>query len=147
MDPQSETKLASLRDSNLGTLLGLLAQFLRAESGSAPAAVALRQQAGLYIKNALTGKTEERYASTIHDFQGRDTSHMVYIDPRYMFQIEQLYTAVSRAKAIEQLVLLTPGKPEPPSEPWQSCPLWQSYRLYPSQSPQTPPSSPGYRCQ
>ena len=33
-----------------------------------------------------------------------------------MFQIEQLYTAVSRAKAIEQLVLLTPGKPEPPSE-------------------------------
>ena len=54
----AEAKLNALRQENLGTLLGLLAQFLRAEQGDA-ASVPLRQQAGLYIKMCISGRTEE----------------------------------------------------------------------------------------
>ena len=34
---------------------------------------------------APNSKSEERYASTIHDYQGRDTDKTLYIDTRYMF--------------------------------------------------------------
>ena len=59
-------------------------------------------------------KSEERYASTVHDYQGRDTDKPIYIDSRHMFAREHPYTAVSRAKSIEQLFLVV-GTPEPPS--------------------------------
>lgn len=59
-------------------------------------------------------KSEERYASTVHDYQGRDTDKPIYIDTRQMFAREHPYTAVSRAKSIEQLFLVV-GTPEPPS--------------------------------
>ena len=76
----AEAKLESLRTSNLGALLRLLAQFMRAESGADPAAVALRQQAGLYIKNALTGKTGET--------QLRASASWLHIDAAVRAQIK-----------------------------------------------------------
>eukprot|EP00966_Prymnesium_polylepis_P314351 7264098-Prymnesium_polylepis.1 len=42
-------------------------------------------------------KSEERYAATIHDYQGRDTDQNIYIDTRQMFAREHPYTAISRA--------------------------------------------------
>jgi hypothetical protein len=69
-------------------------------------------------------KSEERYASTCHDFQGRDTSKPIYIDTRQMFAREHPYTAVSRAKAIEQLYLVV-GTPEPPSAKYQRTKIYQ----------------------
>ena len=96
----AETKLASLRDSNLGTLLGLLAQFLRAESGSAPAAVALRQQAGLYIKNALTGKTEETQMRASAAWLKVDTAVRAQIKPILLATLASPETQARHAAAL-----------------------------------------------
>ena len=69
-------------------------------------------------------KSEERYASTVHDYQGRDTDQNIYIDSRYMFAREHPYTAVSRAKSIEQLYLVV-GTPEPPSAKYQRTKIYR----------------------
>ena len=69
-------------------------------------------------------KCEERYASTIHDYQGRDTDKPIYIDTRYMFAREHPYTAVSRARAIEQLYLVV-GTPEPVSTKYQRTKIYR----------------------
>jgi hypothetical protein len=69
-------------------------------------------------------KSEERYASTVHDYQGRDTDKPIYIDSRQMFAREHPYTAVSRAKAIEQLYLVF-GTPEPPSAKYQHTKIYR----------------------
>ena len=69
-------------------------------------------------------KCEERYASTVHDYQGRDTDKPIYIDTRYMFAREHPYTAVSRAKSIEQIYLVI-GTPEPPSAKYQRTKIYR----------------------
>lgn len=69
-------------------------------------------------------KSEERYASTIHDYQGRDTDQNIYIDSRQMFAREHPYTAVSRAKQIEQIYLVV-GTPEPPSAKYQRTKIYR----------------------
>lgn len=69
-------------------------------------------------------KSEERYASTVHDYQGRDTDKPIYIDSRQMFAREHPYTAVSRAKAIDQLYLVV-GTPEPPSTKYQRTKIYR----------------------
>ena len=69
-------------------------------------------------------KSEERYASTVHDYQGRDTDKPIYIDTRYMFAREHPYTAVSRAKSIEQIYLVI-GTPEPPSAKYQRTKIYR----------------------
>tara|TARA_B110000285_G_scaffold113310_1_gene128570 strand:- start:1172 stop:4417 length:3246 start_codon:yes stop_codon:yes gene_type:complete len=69
-------------------------------------------------------KSEERYASTVHDYQGRDTDKPIYIDTRQMFAREHPYTAVSRAKSIEQLFLVV-GTPEPPSAKYQRTKIYR----------------------
>ena len=69
-------------------------------------------------------KCEERYASTVHDYQGRDTDKPIYIDTRFMFAREHPYTAVSRARAIDQLYLVV-GSPEPPSSQYQRTKIYR----------------------
>ena len=69
-------------------------------------------------------KCEERYASTVHDYQGRDTDKPIYIDTRFMFAREHPYTAVSRARSIEQLYLDV-GTPEPPSSQYQRTKIYR----------------------
>jgi len=69
-------------------------------------------------------KSEERYASTVHDYQGRDTDRNIYIDTRYMFAREHPYTAVSRAKSIDQLYLVV-GTPEAPSAKYQRTKIYR----------------------
>ena len=68
-------------------------------------------------------KAEERYASTVHDYQGRDTDKPIYIDTRQMFARQHPYTAVSRAMSIEQLYLVV-GTPEPPSAKYQRTKIY-----------------------
>ena len=69
-------------------------------------------------------KCEERYASTVHDYQGRDTDKPIYIDTRFMFAREHPYTAVSRARSIEQLYLVV-GTPEPVSTKYQRTKIYR----------------------
>ena len=57
----------------------------------------------------------ERYASTVHAFQGKDVQHKLFIDTRRMFEQQHWYTAVSRAQYLDQLILVD-VPPPPPSE-------------------------------
>jgi hypothetical protein len=82
-------------------------------------------------------KSEERYAATIHDYQGRDTDRNIYIDTRFMFAREHPYTAVSRAMSIEQLYLVV-GEPEAPSVKYART------KLYRIRSPHTDREYIGY---
>jgi len=57
-------------------------------------------------KNAL-----ERYAFTVHDIQGQETDGRIFIDPLRMWHFQHLYVAVTRAKRIDQIVLVTDTPP------------------------------------
>ena len=53
-------------------------------------------------------KCEEQYAYTIHSAQGETISPpaFLYIDCRRMWALEHLYTAISRAKSLKQIILV-----------------------------------------
>jgi hypothetical protein len=48
-------------------------------------------------------KSVEVYASTVHAFQGKAVDYKLYMDSRRMFELQHWYTAVSRARRLEQL--------------------------------------------
>ena len=60
------------------------------------------------------GDNFEVYASTVHAFQGKAVDHKLFIDSRRMFERQHWYTAVSRARRLEQLFYV--DVPPPPPE-------------------------------
>ena len=53
-------------------------------------------------------KCEAQYAYTIHSIQGETVAppDYLYIDCRNMWALEHLYTAISRAKSLRQIILV-----------------------------------------
>lgn len=59
----------------------------------------------VYDINAKCSK-EFRHGFTVHSVQGRTFKNKIYIDCRSMFDKRLLYTAISRAETIEQIILI-----------------------------------------
>ena len=53
------------------------------------------------------------YASTVHAFQGKAVDYRLYIDSRRMFERQHWYTAISRARRLEQLFYVDVPQPPP----------------------------------
>ena len=51
-------------------------------------------------------KSEIRHCFTTHSIQGETASHKLYIDSSKMFDSRMFYTALSRAKSLEQIYIL-----------------------------------------
>ena len=52
-------------------------------------------------------KHELRHAFTIHSIQGETATHKLYIDMRGVRCLRMLYTALSRARYLDQIILMT----------------------------------------
>ena len=61
--------------------------------------------------------TEKRHGFTIHSIQGETFTSKIFIDTRKHKSIRMIYTAVSRAKTIDQIYLVDGGKVEPYIKP------------------------------
>jgi hypothetical protein len=64
-----------------------------------------------------------RHAFTVHSVQGETAEKMLYIDTRRLFCNRMIYTALSRARTIEQIMLIIPDEQEPIIEITENIPV------------------------
>ena len=70
------------------------------------------KQFGIYVEKIKKDGTKNKpnceiqHAFTVHCIQGETATHKLFIDMRDMTSIQMLYTAISRAKTLDQIYLL-----------------------------------------
>ena len=69
--------------------------------------------------------TLERYAFTVHDMQGQETQEKIFIDPLRMWHPEHIYVAVTRAKRLDQIYLVSEPLPLPVNPQYQKTKIYQ----------------------
>ena len=70
----------------------------------------------LYATDEPFSQCVERYASTIHAYQGKACVTTLFIDIRHMFELQHYYTAFSRAEYLEKIYIVDVSQLPPAEE-------------------------------